>query len=479
MRPHKIVDILAVLLVVGFLTYAGAVFFKPHTVISETVKESFHNTPPVSSGVDDVQCTESAAPNLAHLADTAGSESWDVQDSPRTASSESGFYISAPIAQKTDPPAQSLPLLPQIEHPSFDSSGSHGGTSTSPSSPTSTPLTGGPAGSGNGGNDNGKDPASAKEPNKNKNVANRGEVKEPRSIEPIKRMINFAGQRNQSSFRMLLDPMLQKYFAPDFVWHVSTFKNEFEFNRMLGLLREKNPRTIIGFYSSACLAMLSKEDLFPPARVPLSEVQPDWFLIDNSGRRLTWIGEEKKERFYLDLRKEEVRQAVINLAVARAKHYGMDAINFDNCYWGYGVPASTGAVVSKEDWTAAFEKFFEEAGLAAHQNNLLCTVNIATKAGTISEAFRAAAPYVDGMMTEMAFHPNIVRIPSALQKELTVYEDMAKEGKIVLLFPRENKDLRFTLQSIRPIAEQYGHIYVSTRGKILLNPLYEITEVSK
>lgn len=453
MRPHKIVDILAVLLVVGFLTYAGAVFFKPHAVISETAKESFYSSPPVSSGVDDVQSTESAAANLAHLADTAGSESWDVQDSPWTASSESGFYISAPIAQKTDPPAQSLPLLPQIEHPLFDSSGSHGGTSTSPSSPTSTPLTGGPAGSGNGGNDNGKDPASAKEPNKKPQLGNRDEL----PLTSSSKLFMFVALRTQACFKILEYPQLRPLFAPDFIWHVTGFRNEGQWERMMRLLRQHNKNIIIGYYHSACTTIPAAKDYQQPNKMPNEQVPNNWILKYADGKPVTWP--DTKDRYYLDLRKSEARQAMISLAVARTKHYGYDAISFDNCYWGMGVPAVTGHVVSAEQWTEAFLKFYQEAGKAAHENNLKCIVNVAMRANEIPDGFEAIAPYVDGIMTEMPFHETVVKA-GLVQRELAAYEKVLKNGTMVFLLQTFEGRGYETLELARPLVDKYDTIYI-------------------
>jgi hypothetical protein len=286
---------------------------------------------------------------------------------------------------------------------------------------------------------------------------------------PTKHMLHFGGQRNQSSFNMLNDPVLKMYFAPDFVWHITTFKKNAEFDRMIFLLRQLNPQTIIGYYHSACTTEPSRQDFNPPTKIPLEEVKSDWFLTDNNGKRVTWPG--TTNRYYLDIRKQEVRQAIISLAIARTKYYRLDSVNYDNCYWGYGI-----ADISKEDWTAGFMEFYKEAGEAAHENDLLCIINVATRADLIDDAFNAMAPYVDGMMTETAFHPNIRTSPHALRAELQGYEDMVKQGKKVFLFPRYEEDLEFTLKSIRPIAEQYGNIYVCNKGTFIPNTLYEMVK---
>lgn len=296
-------------------------------------------------------------------------------------------------------------------------------------------------------------------------VLKENDFNQPRSVS---KFIYFAGQRNRSHFKMVKDPLLVRYFAPDFVWHLATFAGPNEFHRMMHLLRQYNNEIIIGFYSSACTAMPSQDDLFPPARLPLEEAESQWLLRDSKGREVNWPKNVK--RVFLDMRKQSVRQAVIGLAVARAKYYGFDALCFDNCYWGYGIHD-----ISEEEWTQAFMEFYREAGRASHQNDLLCIVNIATKADEIDDAFVAIAPYVDGLMTEMAFHPNL-RSPDAVQAELKGYETLLKQGKKVFLFPKNNSDLVFALSAIRPLAEKYGNIYLCNKGKLIPSPLYDIYE---
>jgi hypothetical protein len=236
---------------------------------------------------------------------------------------------------------------------------------------------------------------------------------------------------------------------------------------MTAALRKQNPGTILGSYASACTTLPSGKDTFPPAKLPFEQCKPEWLLRDKNGKTVTYGNEV--DRYLLDMRLPEVRQAVIQLAIVRAQYNGLDALCFDNCYWG-GVLGTTFAV-SASEWTAAFMQFYQEAGQAAHDADLLCIINVATTADKIADAFRAIAPFVDGMMSEMAFHP-VMRSPSDLARELTGYEDLLKQGKIVALIPRYKEDERFALTAIRPLAEQYRNIYVTAGGPVHDEPLY-------
>lgn len=276
-----------------------------------------------------------------------------------------------------------------------------------------------------------------------------------------KKLFMFAGMRSQAHFRMLEYAELRPLFAPDFVWTVSSFRSEEDFSRMMRLLRQYNPETTIGYYFSACTIYEPDRGRIPDRlmTVPPSQVPNEWLIRDKNGRRITWPNQEN--RFVLDLRKEEVRQAIISLAITLAKHYGYDALSFDNCYWGYGMPVGAGSstVVSAKDWTEAFMKFYEEAGKAARENELKCIVNVAARANDIPAAFEAISPFVDGIMTEMPFHENIVKAGLA-QRELAAYAKVAKEGtSVYLLQVYEGRGLE-TMRLARPLLNSHDNVYL-------------------
>jgi len=280
-------------------------------------------------------------------------------------------------------------------------------------------------------------------------------------------LMKFGGNRNRSHFKLLKDPKLSKYFAPNFVWHLSSFKDQAEFLKMTSMLRRSNPDIVLGSYASACTTIPRAKDTFPPTTVALEECEPDWFLHNKDDNNFVIWG-KTKDRYYLDIRLKKVRQTIIELAVARANHNDLDAVCFDNCYWG--LPHSK-ASISNQEWTDAFMKFYREAGHAAHEADLKCIVNVATYPSQIIPAFLSIAPYVDGMMTEIAFHPNM-RTPELLIRELKGYEELLKQGKIVLLGVAEKKDEQFALLAIWPLARKYGSIYLSVRGLPHDEPLY-------
>ncbi len=280
-------------------------------------------------------------------------------------------------------------------------------------------------------------------------------------------LLCFGGQRNRSHFKLIADTRLGYMFAPDFVWDIRVFKDHEEFLRMTAALRARNPNAILGSYASACTTLPAGKDTYPPAKLPFEQCKPEWLLRDKDGKTVAYGNEN--DRYFLDMRQRAVRDAVIGLAVARARYNGLDALCFDNCYWG--IQPMPNFPVSAAEWTNAFLKFYQETQKAAQAAKLRCVINVATTADKIPDAFQAIAPHVDGLMTEMAFHPNM-RSPDNLAKELKGYEEVLKQGKIVLLIPRHKEDEKFALTQIRPLARQYGKIYVTAAGPVHDEPLY-------
>lgn len=298
---------------------------------------------------------------------------------------------------------------------------------------------------------------------------------------PKRRLIVFGAQRNRSHFKLLKDPKLAKYFAPDFIWDVRNFKDREEFLRMVRALRNANPKAIIGSYASACTALHAKKRTVPAARIPLEQCKAEWLLRYKDGSFVKWP--KNPYRYFLDMRRKDVREASINLAISRAKYNGLDAVCFDNCYWST-IPVKN-FPISKQEWTDAFMKFFSEAGKACHKEGLKCVVNVVLNTEIyIPQAFRAIAPYVDGLLTELAFHPRS-RTADTIRRELETYEEVLKQGKMVLLIPRyrkkddmKRKEERFGLTQIRPLAIKYGNIYLTASGPVHDEPLYYVDKLS-
>lgn len=281
------------------------------------------------------------------------------------------------------------------------------------------------------------------------------------------RLIHFAAQRNRSHFKLLKDPVLNRYFSPDFIWDVRHFNNEKEFRDMVKNLRSCNSKVMIGCYNSACTTVPERLDSFPSAKLPLEQCDPAWILrLEEDKSPVRWP--KKDRRYFLDMRRSDVRQAIISLSIARAKYYNLDAVCFDNCYWGI-VPMKKFPVSSAE-WSEAFMQFYRDAGNTCREKGLKCIVNVATIASYIPDAFRAISPYVDGIMTEIAFHPNITAA-KMLDRELITYEELAQKGKIILLIPSSKQDQSFALKVIRRLASQYDNIYLASRDPLVDDPL--------
>lgn len=278
-------------------------------------------------------------------------------------------------------------------------------------------------------------------------------------------------QRNRTHFRLIDDPHLGYLFAPNFVWDIRVFTNQDELFRMTTAMRKQNPNTVLGSYSSSCLTVPASKDTYPPAKLPSEQCRPEWLLRDADGKAVPFPG--FAETSFLDMRQPVVRQAIIGLALARAIYNGLDVVCFDNCYWGIKPTATF--PVSATEWSDAYMQFYREAGQAAHDVELQCVVNVATNADKIADAFRAIAPHVDGLMSEMAFHPNM-RNPNDVARELAGYEDVLKLGKFVALVPRYSTDEKFALTAIRSLALQYHNIYVTAAGDVHHEPLYYLPQ---
>ncbi len=285
------------------------------------------------------------------------------------------------------------------------------------------------------------------------------------------RLLIFSGQTNRSHFKFINHPKLSKCFAPDFVWDIRHFEDPNEFQLMISLLRKKNPNIIIGCYNSACTTMPSEKDSFPASKLPLEYCDKKWLLKHADGKRFVFWSKPKK-RYFLDVRKKEVREAVINLAIARTKHYNLDAVCFDNCYWQI---APLDFPVSRPDWTDAFMLFFQEAGIACRKEGLKCIVNVASHADNIPKAFTAISPHVDGIATELAFHPNM-RSEHQIKIELQAYEDVLQKGTMVFLFIKPDY-FESAVDLVKPLAEKYRGIYLAPTAHLSKVPICYTDEV--
>lgn len=292
-----------------------------------------------------------------------------------------------------------------------------------------------------------------------------------------KRYMAFAAQRNNSNFAMMTDADMKQIFAPDIVWDVAGFLDEDGWNTMVSSLRTYNPTITICYYHSSCTARPHSEDIGSEGNYwkqryvhdeDISEHE-DWYLHDPEDNRVWW-NKNQPNRSYLDMTSSTVRAYVIAQAVSLAQAAGVNAIGFDNCYHTYGIPNSDGkvaeggqsveaaSIVSAANWEAAYLAFYQEAATACAAAHLKCIVNIASYANEISEAFDVASDYMDGVMSELAFHSTL-RSDANVATELTGYETVLKKNKSVLIFPSSDDDESFALNKIRYLAERYGKIY--------------------
>jgi hypothetical protein len=279
------------------------------------------------------------------------------------------------------------------------------------------------------------------------------------------RPLNFAIFRSQKDFDWMANPELKHLFAPDFVWNINVFKTRDEYCKMIKLLRERNPNAILGRYNSATCAKLASKDSIVPVTFPLEKCKESWLLHQSTGERVPYLKREagtnsynEDGRYFLDMRKIEVRSAVIEEMISRALNDGLNATCYDNLYWDV-VPNNFPVTI--EEWNNAMLSFYKEAGSKARQNGLLCVVNIAVPGPKIPQAVHAIASHVDGMMFETSFHPWVIE-NGKLQDELDAYDWALHYGKMIFLIPRGQtlNAENFALQKIRPLDKiRYGRFF--------------------
>ena len=272
-----------------------------------------------------------------------------------------------------------------------------------------------------------------------------------------------------------------KYLIPNFTWIVRNVAGDRDaYDSMVSELHSANPNAILGNYMSACFASSAAEDDDPNIPRYIHYDDPDfdstWILLADSNDPNSYITSSKFPYLrYLDMNMPEARSAIIDLAIERALDRNLDAINFDNCYWGVA-PRSDVNPYDANEWTAAFMNFYSEANSAADACRLRLIFNVATgKVGRVEDAFEAVSPYADGLMTEWGFHPNR-RTDSGLSKEVAGYETVLKTGTMVLIFASKagvcdivnsTQNKAFGVSKIRPLAEKYGNIYLVRFGNVL------------
>lgn len=281
------------------------------------------------------------------------------------------------------------------------------------------------------------------------------------------RPLNFGVIRNERDFVIADNPNLKKVFAPDFVWNINSFSSRSKYEDMISLLRKNNRKPILCRYNSATTAkLLSNQGLIPYA-FPLEKCKKDWLLRDKDGFAVPYRKRIKGTtsyttdgRYYLDLRKTVVREAVINEMVSRALEDGLDATSYDNCHYNI---ALRGFPIPVDEWNETMISFFKEATYVAKENGLLCFFNVGGPASNIPETLYEIADFADGWLFETAFHPEIIK-NNKLDEEIKAYSWALKKGKIILLVPkgRTIKDEEFALKIARKInVFEQGRIFVT------------------
>jgi len=252
-------------------------------------------------------------------------------------------------------------------------------------------------------------------------------------------------------------------------------ENQEQYQELLTTQR-KNGVKYVGYYYSSTTSYSSSSlptyRQFPELAIPPVFIKPSWILRDDKGQPVRWPGE--MERYYLDVGRVEVQNAILNRAIRNAKRLGPDMLFLDNWYYKYWSPTD----MRKEQWTEKCLSFLLRARELTHQSGLKLIVNTASP----PKHWIEFAPHLDGVAYEMGAHPYRLRKQDRYEEELSSYEKVMAMGKSIFLYTDILKDkggrwdldgrkVAATAMLVMPKSQpDWGGIYVSP-------PRYEVWPV--
>jgi len=260
---------------------------------------------------------------------------------------------------------------------------------------------------------------------------------------------------------------IMEYLTPEMSWSVRAESDYDDFEAMVEDLRRLKPQAWWSSYihSTNC-SQASYDSAIYPEFIHSDDISDDSWYVKENGEYVCYPDPSSSNptRRYLDLRKSAVRDAIIDKAVTWAEDRNLNSISYDNFSWNISVAPNS---ITVTEWNNALLDLTEETKDYIDDNNLdlKLVVNIGCNAGDIAAAFAAFSQYADGVMSEMAFHRN-TRTDACIAAELAGYKAVLMAGKRVFLFVRNNEDKEFALSKIRPLAEEYGNIFLTKYGSM-------------
>jgi len=222
-----------------------------------------------------------------------------------------------------------------------------------------------------------------------------------------------------------------------FTWYtgLTSAENEQAYRKLVNNQR-KNGVKFIGYYYSATTSYPSTNvgrfNRFPEGAIPPEAIKYSWILRDTNGQLVTWPG--RKNRWFIDIGKSEVQDAILTRAIKNAKRLGANVLNLDN--WNYKSFAPAGQ--TKEQWAEKNLALLIRARELTHQHNLKLVVNQASP----FEHWHKFAPYLDGFAFEQSTHSIWLTKRNLYEMELNTYEQMMAMGKSLFLFTYIYSEIR-------------------------------------
>jgi len=262
-----------------------------------------------------------------------------------------------------------------------------------------------------------------------------------------------------------------------YTWFTTTTsaKNLQEYRKLINKQRENGVKFIGYAYSSTTSAPprpIGHSKHFPESAIPPEAIEYSWIVRDAKGGLVTW--KEQKNRYFLDVGKKEVQDAVLVRAIGNAKSLGCNVLFLDNWYYKYWSPPD----MSRVEWTQKCMAHLKRARELTIQNNLKLVVNTPTP----PKYWPEFAAHLDGISYELPAHPSRLVSRGRYELELSGYEKVIAMGKSIFLYTdrlthngeRWDKDGRKVAATAMLVISQnqpyWGGIYIA-------NPRYEVFPV--
>lgn len=249
---------------------------------------------------------------------------------------------------------------------------------------------------------------------------------------------------------------LGKSFA-DNLWACSDFETYEQFYEMVGLLTERNPGVLIPLSTSSCIGIRNGEqnDRLFKYYIEESEVREEWWLRDENGEKVAYDSSESK--WYLDIRKFDVRQAIISHNLKQAIEYGFNVMQFDNLSFNLSYSSFLNFDVSFYEWTNSCLSFAKEARNSAINNGILSYIDVEVDdIADVPSMIDMFYFHCDGILNKYGYN-NINY--DTLKLEYDAYEKALIAGKKIFINFNSSENREEVYNWFRPLSINYQNIF--------------------